>query len=78
MERSLRIQYVCGYGETVADVPAIAQAALLLLIGHFFSNREEVVVSGGAQPQRLPLGASALMNDFKYSALPTLAPPRAV
>lgn len=80
LERSLRIQYVCGYGETVADVPAEIQTALLLLVGHFFTNREEVIIvsSGASTPTRLPLGAMALIDSFKYSALPTLAPPRAV
>lgn len=35
-------------------------AAILLIIGHLFQNREEVVVGGGS-PVQLPMGAHSLL-----------------
>ena len=44
---------------TVADIPASFKAALLLLIGHAYTNREAVVV--GTAADVLPMGVVPLL-----------------
>lgn len=34
------VEFVCGYGVTSASVPAMTKAAMLLLLGHLYENRE--------------------------------------
>lgn len=43
----LAIEYVAGYG-TAADVPQTYKMAILLLVGHWFENREAVVAGATA------------------------------
>lgn len=38
---SIEIKYVCGYDDATA-VPAVAKQAILLLIGHYFENRDMI------------------------------------
>ncbi len=38
-----QITYVCGYSADGALVPAIAKRAMLLLVGHYFENRDMLV-----------------------------------
>lgn len=74
-ERAVRVTFTAGYGDTPEELPATARAALLYLVGHFHRNSEEVV--GGQEAvglHKIPLGASAMMAAFKYSALPTQRP----
>lgn len=40
---SVRVRYVAGYGAAGA-VPAAAKQAILLLVGHWYANRETVVI----------------------------------
>lgn len=68
---AVRIRYVAGYGDTPGDVPELAKAALMFLVGHFHKFRSEVV--DGKSPVALPLGAAKIIEGFKYSALPQLA-----
>jgi uncharacterized phiE125 gp8 family phage protein len=52
---------------TVADlgVPSSIVAAMKLLIGHWYENREAVSVSIGANVQTVPLSVDALLFPFK-------------
>jgi uncharacterized phiE125 gp8 family phage protein len=73
--KSVRIRYVAGYGYALGDVPSLVVGALYFLVGHFYAYREEVQKLGGGQTlAQLPMGASFIMQGFKYSALPTLLP----
>jgi len=65
-EEAVRIQYRAGYGESGADVPAPIRQAILLYVGHFYANREQVVIGG--QPASLPLGVEALLAPFRIFA----------
>lgn len=38
---AVEIKYVCGYDDATA-VPAVAKQAILLLIGHYFENRDMI------------------------------------
>lgn len=73
-ERAVQIRFTCGYGDTAEDMPALVQAALLFLVGHFHKHGEEVVEGQGIGLQTVPLGASKMIEAFKYSALPTQSP----
>jgi uncharacterized phiE125 gp8 family phage protein len=50
----VRVTYLAGYGAR-ADVPQTIKQAMLLLIGHWFENREAVGTAGG--PLALAVGS---------------------
>jgi len=58
---SIVITYVAGYGDAAA-VPQRYKHAIELMAGHFFENREEVVVLQGVTVAQLPMGVKALLN----------------
>lgn len=58
---SIVITYVAGYGDA-ADVPQRYKQAIELMAGHFFENREEVVVLQGVTIAQIPIGVRALLN----------------
>lgn len=58
---AVTVTYVAGYGTTRADVLGTIKAAMKLLMGHWFENREEVVLLNTV-PQELPRAAKALLN----------------
>ena len=64
----MRIRYTCGYGETPDEIPALVRGILCYLVAHFDtfpSATQEGTVNA------LPLGLQAMMDGFKYSALPS-------
>lgn len=61
-EDAVIITATCGYGDATAVPPAIKHA-ILLLVGHWFANREAVVV--GAAPVELPYSVTALVAPFR-------------
>lgn len=75
---SVRVQLVAGYGDDAADVPALVRASLLFLVGHFHMYGEEVIEPRSSALQVLPLGATKMIEAFKYSALPVHPPSRYV
>lgn len=58
----IAVRFVAGYGDAAA-VPASIKAAMLLMIGHLYENREESVV--GVSIAALPMGAEALLAPFR-------------
>jgi uncharacterized phiE125 gp8 family phage protein len=60
---AIRVTFTAGYGAAAADVPAAIRAAMLLLIGHWYANREAVVI--GETPTPLPMAANALITPFR-------------
>jgi uncharacterized phiE125 gp8 family phage protein len=60
---AVTVRFVCGYG-LAAAVPFAIKAAILLIVGHLFENRELVVI-GTLPPQELPLSASALLAPYR-------------
>lgn len=54
----VRVEYRAGY-ETRADMPGAIRSALLLMVGHLYANREDVVL--GVTPSQLPQGTNALL-----------------
>jgi uncharacterized phiE125 gp8 family phage protein len=59
---SIEIIYKAGYGTAASDVPQNVKQAMLLLIGHWYENREPVIV--GTIIRNMPLAVqSLLMQD---------------
>lgn len=63
---SVTIEYVCGYGAAAA-VPASIVAAMKLLIGHWYENRESVVI--GDAGSELPVSVAQLLWPYKVFGL---------
>jgi uncharacterized phiE125 gp8 family phage protein len=61
------IEYTAGYGDTAAEIPARFRQAVLLLVGHWYENREEVLVGDAAEP--LPYAAEALLRQERVFPL---------
>lgn len=61
------ITFKVGYGDAVTDVPAPIKHAILLLIGHWYSQREAILVGVSSAP--LPLAVEALLNPFRWMEL---------
>jgi uncharacterized phiE125 gp8 family phage protein len=59
---AVRIRFVCGYGERSA-VPGSLRAAALLLLGHWYENREATI--SGTIISDVPLGVDALIAPFR-------------
>jgi len=57
---AVTIRFTAGYGDSASDVPQRIRQALLLILGHWYENRAEVVIGGGSVVQ-VPLAAQALL-----------------
>jgi uncharacterized phiE125 gp8 family phage protein len=62
----VQVELRAGFGDAPADVPAELRQAILLLVAHWFENREGVVATGW---QGLPAEAVALMSPWREVAL---------
>lgn len=61
----VRIRYTAGYGAAAA-VPQALKQAMLLLIGHWYLNREAVAIGGQRSSMTpLPLGVDALIAPYR-------------
>lgn len=60
---AVTVEFVAGYGSAAADVPAAIRAAMKLLIGHWYANREAVNV--GNITTELPLAVAALLAPYR-------------
>lgn len=57
----VRVTYVAGYGDSAEDVPARYIQAAKLLVGHYYENREAVVVGQGFSALEVPLAVRFLL-----------------
>lgn len=58
------VRLVAGYGAASA-VPQPIKQALLLLVGHWYENREESIAAVSLQP--IPTGVAALLAGYRVS-----------
>jgi uncharacterized phiE125 gp8 family phage protein len=58
---AVRVRYVAGYA-SADDVPGPIKAALLLMIGHLYENREDSI---GGTLNELPFGSRCLLNPYR-------------
>lgn len=63
-EQAWRITATLGYGATAADVPEPIRQAALLLLSHFYQNRE-ATAGWGSNLTELPLGMQALLQPYR-------------
>lgn len=62
---AVQITYISGYGASGASVPQPLKQAMLLILGHLYENRQQVIVSGSPTGAlEIPFGASVLMNPY--------------
>lgn len=62
---AIRLRYTAGYGAAGSAVPASLRQAILLLVGHWYANREATVITPGAGGMDIPLGVSALIAPYR-------------
>jgi uncharacterized phiE125 gp8 family phage protein len=60
---AVRITFTAGFGPASADVPAAVRQAMLLMIGHWYENRETVAI--GQTVAELPMAATTLLAPFR-------------
>lgn len=60
---AVTITFTCGYGDE-DDVPYALKAAMLLLMGHWYANREAVTI-GSSIVASLPMAVDALLWPYK-------------
>lgn len=61
--RPVTIEVTAGFGETGDDVPAALRSAVMLLGGHLYHNRENVVT--GTTATEMPFGVSVLIAPWR-------------
>jgi uncharacterized phiE125 gp8 family phage protein len=67
---AVRVRFTAGYEPTdasppVSMVPLAVRQAMLLMVGHWYENRSEVVVGTSAVP--LPLGVAELLAPYRLN-----------
>lgn len=53
------IRFVSGYADS-GDMPQLLKRAMLLIVGHLYENRENVIIGQGIATMELPQGAKHL------------------
>lgn len=61
---ALQIELTVGYGDAASDVPATVRHAILMLIGHWYENREDVT---DMKLATVPNGFDALIGTERAS-----------
>ncbi len=65
-EDAFKVKYTAGYGDNATDVPAPLRAAMLLMIGHLYENRQSVFVDASrVQALETPQGVANLIAPYK-------------
>tara|TARA_Y100000004_G_scaffold196046_1_gene264837 strand:- start:424 stop:1008 length:585 start_codon:yes stop_codon:yes gene_type:complete len=60
---AIKLTYVSGYGTAASDVPQGIKQAVLLMVGNWYENRQEVVV--GRIATEMPKSATYLLDQYK-------------
>lgn len=64
-EDAFQVTFTAGYGDAATDVPAPLRAAMLLMIGHLFVNRESVITGVRAAAVEVPQTVEMLIAPYK-------------
>ena len=59
----IEIDFVAGFGNAASDVPQTIRQALLLLVAHWYENREPVEIGATATP--IPPAVSELLSPYR-------------
>lgn len=60
----VKVRFVAGFGDEPSDVDQRLRQAVLLLVGHYYENRESIY-TGRNRPELLPLGIDRLVGDYR-------------
>ena len=60
---AVEVKYTVGYGSSASDVPQAIKQAILLTVGNWYQNRQEVVT--GTIASQLPKSAQYLLEQYK-------------
>jgi uncharacterized phiE125 gp8 family phage protein len=66
---NVRVRYTAGYGDEAEDVPQCYRQGIRLLVGHWYANRESVVI--GTIATNVPQAADALFGYGRIYRVPT-------
>ena len=66
-DNAISVTWWAGYGATGSSVPAAIRHAMLMLIGHWYENRQ-AAVSTGVVPQDVPYGVASLLDSQRWGA----------
>ncbi|MDI6834513.1 MAG: head-tail connector protein [Rhizobiaceae bacterium] len=58
----VRVEFTAGYGAAATDVPPAIRTAILLMVAHWYNNRE---ASAEGPQSEIPFGVSALIAPFR-------------
>jgi len=61
--QGIELDYVAGFGDDPADVPAALRQTLLLLVGYWFENRDSVVIAGSGSI--IPAGFDLMVAPYR-------------
>lgn len=61
---AIRIDFTAGYGTTTADIPETLRHAMLMLIGHWYDNRENTMMD---ELSNIPYGFDMLLDMQRRS-----------
>jgi uncharacterized phiE125 gp8 family phage protein len=56
----VNVRFVAGFGSAGTTVPQPIRQAILMLVGHYYENREAILATG-AMPKEVPLGVDSLL-----------------
>lgn len=59
----IEVDFVAGFGDAASDVPQPIRQALLLLVAHWYENREPVEI--GATATTIPSAVSELLSPYR-------------
>lgn len=59
----IRVEFICGYGDETTDIPEPIRIAILMLVAHWYENREPV--SFGQNVTSLPFAIDALIANYR-------------
>ncbi len=58
------VEYVAGYGDADA-VPSLLKHAVRMLVGHWYENRETVVIGAGLTARPVPVAVPSIIEMFQ-------------
>ena len=65
-ENAVRVEFTAGFGSAGSDVPEGLRQAILLLIGHFYLNREAV---SEKSMMPVPMAVDSLIGPYRFEVM---------
>jgi uncharacterized phiE125 gp8 family phage protein len=60
----IEIEAMFGYAAS-SDIPQSIKHAMLLMIGHWYENRENTITGVGINTHEIPSGAKSLLEQYR-------------